>query len=78
MNPPEWHPWMDDAACAELPPDDWFPDHGDHWTAARAIDVCQGCAVRELCAEFGMGEIHGIYGGLTPRARAAIRRERAA
>lgn len=78
MNPPEWHPWMDDAACAELPPDDWFPDNGDHWANQRAIKVCEGCPVRAMCAEYGMEERYGVWGGLSPRARAAIRRERAA
>lgn len=74
MNPPEWHPWMDDAACAELPPDLWFADTA-HWADTRkAVEVCGGCPVRELCLAYGMDERFGVYGGKTVAQRAQLRR----
>lgn len=78
MNPPEWHPWMDDAACAELPPDMWFADT-THWADTRkAIEVCDTCPVKTLCADYGRDEKWGVYGGLTARDRAAQRRREVA
>lgn len=46
--------------------------------AARAF--CEGgvpCPVREQCLEFGMGDRHGIYAGMGPDEREALRERRA-
>ncbi len=85
--PPEWaslgrpHSWQ--ARCAEgtLDPDEWFPvglgTSSARQEAAAAIAVCATCLVRAECLEFSLehwkiGQ-HGIWGGLVPGERAALR-----
>lgn len=41
----------------------------------EAKKVCMGCQYRIECAEWGIKhEIHGLWGGLTPRERQRMRR----
>jgi hypothetical protein len=76
------------ALCADgtLDPDEWFPVSTDAEAARReaagAIVVCGACSVRDACLELSMrhwriGQ-HGVWGGLVPAERAAIRRQRLA
>jgi hypothetical protein len=72
------------ARCADstLDPDQWFPvsaeaDKARH-EAAAAITVCTTCLVRTQCLELSLrswdiGQ-HGVWGGLVPADRAALRR----
>jgi hypothetical protein len=74
------------ARCADstLDPDQWFPvsaeaDKARH-EAAAAITVCTTCLVRTQCLELSLrhwdiGQ-HGVWGGLVPADRAALRRRR--
>ncbi len=75
-----------EACCADgaLDPDEWFPVSTDAKAARReaagAIAVCAACPVRDACLELSMrhwriGQ-HGIWGGLVPVERAAVRRQR--
>lgn len=57
---PAWHR---DAACREHVDLDWFP-HGGR-TAHALLDVCAACLVRVECADAGLHEGFGIWGGLT-------------
>lgn len=82
--------WQKQAACADIGPDVFTPDDdpdndlpaGPMYNAARPI--CAGCPVRAECLEFaldaeaGATPSHraGIYGGLSPRQRYAVYRER--
>jgi hypothetical protein len=71
------------ARCADstLDPDQWFPvsaeaDKARH-EAAAAITVCTTCLVRTQCLELSLrhwdiGQ-HGVWGGLVPADRAALR-----
>ena len=73
------------ARCADstLDPDQWFPvsaqaDKARH-EAAAAIAVCTTCLVRTQCLELSLrswdsGQ-HGVWGGLVPADRAALRRQ---
>lgn len=65
-------PWMERALCREIPdPDAFYPLPGDSKTAADAKAVCRLCDVREDCLSYALQhqEVHGVWGGLTPRAR---------
>jgi hypothetical protein len=74
------------ARCADstLDPDQWFPvsaeaDKARH-EAATAITVCTTCLVRTQCLELSLrhwdiGQ-HGVWAGLVPADRAAMRRRK--
>ena len=74
------------ARCADgtLDPDEWFPVSAEagkaRHEAAAAITVCTTCLVRTQCLELSLrhwdiGQ-HGVWGGLVPADRAAVRRRR--
>lgn len=72
------------ARCADasLDPDEWFPISIDveaaRREAARAIAICADCPVRDACLELSLRQWrtgqHGVWGGLVPAERAALRR----
>ena len=64
--------------CAEVGGEIWFPEQGgDQTNTLRAKNICHQCNHRLECAEWGIQkERHGIWGGLTPTQREAIRRKR--
>lgn len=68
--------WVEQANCRGLDPDLFFPRRGE--SAAHAIAVCQGCVVRTECLDFAVREriVHGIWGGMSERARRRARRQR--
>lgn len=73
--------WLDRAACLEHDPELWFQSGVGvsertelHWAAARA--VCAECPVRAECLEAHLSEADGMFGGLTPLERKALRRRR--
>lgn len=69
--------WMVHALCrttAEGRALDWFPTRGDKITEQRRI--CEQCPVQTACLEYGLREGHGIWGGLSERARRAERKAR--
>jgi hypothetical protein len=76
------------ARCADaaLDPDEWFPVSIDAEAARReatgAIAICAACPVRDACLELSLrhwtiGQ-HGVWGGLVPAERAALRSRRPA
>ena len=81
-----WARVIRNARCADssLDPDQWFPvsaeaDKARH-EAAAAIAVCVTCFVRTQCLELSLrswniGQ-HGIWGGMLPADRAALRRRK--
>lgn len=68
--------WRADALCAQTDPDLFHPETGQ--TSATAKRVCMGCPVRRQCLEHAVthGENVGVWGGMTPGQRKAIRRAR--
>lgn len=71
--------WRSEAVCATTDPELFFrdTDGGSSYMAARRI--CASCPVREACQDDAMsfeastaGRRYGMYGGLTPRERAAL------
>ena len=72
-----WEPWMDSALCAETAPEAFFPEGNQSTRDAMAI--CAACTVQAACLEYALrnNERHGIYGGLTARQRAQLKRNAA-
>lgn len=66
--------WRQAAACEGSPPDVFYPENEFETAAAKAI--CAQCPVRGICLETALRnkERYGIWGGLTPRERARLRR----
>jgi WhiB family redox-sensing transcriptional regulator len=67
--------WEDRARCKELgvPTRVFYAKR-----PAKARSVCAPCPVVEHCREYALiaPETHGVWGGLTPKERARIRRRR--
>ncbi len=72
----EPEPWMQDAMCAQVDPEIFFPPVGDHGSTNAARKVCGGCDVAAECLAFALRteQRHGIWGGLTRSQSAALRR----
>ena len=65
--------WMDDAACASVGSDLWFPERGGATRQAKLI--CHGCPVKAECLDYALehNEVFGIWGGLSTHERRALR-----
>ena len=70
--------WMQKAACRGQGFDAWFTIDEVGGEADAARQVCAGCPVRPECLDYALdGRIrHGLWGGLSPRERAALSRRR--
>ena len=68
--------WQAEALCREHDPDLWFPSKGQ--PTRPALLICGRCPVRAECLEHAITEgiDHGVWGGMTAQARAALRRAR--
>jgi WhiB family redox-sensing transcriptional regulator len=77
--------WQEQAACRDYDNVLFFgPDQGEselekQSREASAKAVCQRCPVSEPCLEFAMetNQKYGIWGGLTDKERASLKRRRA-
>jgi len=69
----EWTAW---AECAKPGATPMFPSDADTVAIEAAKDNCRACPVLVECLEAALkrGESWGIWGGLTPDERNAIRR----
>ncbi len=66
--------WMDEALCAQVDTDIFFPAKGGEVRTAKGI--CARCPVRAECLDFALeGSLDGIWGGTSPGERAAMRRK---
>jgi WhiB family redox-sensing transcriptional regulator len=61
-----------------MDPEIFFPTDG--LGVQRAAAICALCPAREACLEYALrnGIQHGVFGGVSERARVRLRRERAA
>lgn len=70
--------WRDRAACRGMSPNVFHPENHapKAWREARAI--CAGCEVRVECLRFAVdtGEMHGVWGGMSPKERLMFARDR--
>lgn len=66
------------ALCAQSDPELWFPERGG--SSVEAKRICMRCPERVDCLEGALerSEQYGIFGGLSERERARIRRQRRA
>lgn len=66
-------PWTEQAVCATVDPELWFPEVGGN--PADAIKICRTCPVISECLEAALkrNERFGVYGGLTERQRRKLR-----
>ena len=65
---------MDDALCAEVGTEMFFPEKGGSVRPAKRI--CGDCPVSAQCLQYALDE-HiewGIWGGLSPQERREVRR----
>ena len=74
---PLWPAWVDNALCAEIDTEIFFPTKGGTTAPARAI--CARCTVAAECLDFAMeleqeGARIGIFGGTSPKQRRALHR----
>lgn len=68
-------PWTRQAACAGSDPDLWFTDTRSPAAYTEAKAICDRCPVQPQCLDWAL-EIrttHGLWGGLTPHQRRALR-----
>jgi WhiB family redox-sensing transcriptional regulator len=65
--------WMDQALCAQVDPEAFFPDKGG--STRQAKQVCMSCLVRAECLDWALdhGERFGIWGGLSERERRKLK-----
>jgi WhiB family redox-sensing transcriptional regulator len=70
VTPPQW---SEGAVCAQTDPEVFYPDKGGSTTAAKRI--CRGCPVMAECLQYAVDnrETFGVWGGLSPRERQALR-----
>ena len=66
--------WQDDALCAEVDGELFFPEKGGDVSPAKR--VCMACRVRRECLDYALdhGERFGIWGGLSERQRRLMKR----
>lgn len=76
--------WQEEALCRSYDNILFFGDEGEselekQTREARAKSVCKMCPVLEPCLEFAMetNQKYGIWGGLTSKERASLKRRRA-
>lgn len=65
--------WQDDALCAQVAGDMFFPEQGG--SAASAMAICAACPVRAQCLQFALDNhiTEGIFGGMPPIKRRKYR-----
>lgn len=69
------YPYLTDAACEGVDSELFYAEGGA--AIARAKGICGNCEVRDRCLDWGIKrEEFGVWGGMTARERAAIRRQR--
>lgn len=78
-------PWFEDAACRSAAVQEAIAEGRVSFyvstarrsrrdlRARRALKVCALCPVRVECAEYGAGELFGIWGGTTEAERTSAR-----
>jgi WhiB family redox-sensing transcriptional regulator len=76
--------WQEEASCRAYDNLVFFGEEGEselekQAREARAKAICRACPVLEPCLEFAMetNQKYGIWGGLTDKERASLKRRRA-
>jgi len=68
--------WMQDALCAQVGGDLWFPE-GQGATAAPAKNICARCPVASPCLQYALDNNFGysIYAGTNIHQRNQIKKD---
>lgn len=69
---PKWQ----DALCAEVDPEIFFPIKGSAQSQAfKAKSICRKCPIIDKCLSYAVKhtDLEGIWGATTPREREIIR-----
>ncbi len=76
--------WQEEALCRQHENIIFFGDEGEselekQGRESRAKAICRTCPVQDPCLEFAMdtNQKYGIWGGLTSKERASLKRRRA-
>lgn len=61
--------WHEDALCASVGDDLWFPEKGE--SPKEAMKICRSCPVRAECLDYALTwrQNFGVWGALTERGR---------
>ncbi|MEE3126377.1 MAG: WhiB family transcriptional regulator [Actinomycetota bacterium] len=67
--------WVDDALCAQIDTDGFFPE-GRGANTRFAKSICAQCPVTEKCLQYALdnGERFGVWGGKSERERRKLER----
>lgn len=68
--------WQDDALCAQIDPEAFFPEKGGSTRSAKKI--CRSCEVQGECLEYALetSQRFGIWGGMSERERHKLEKQR--
>lgn len=71
-------PWTQDALCAQIGGDHWYPEKGEARRIREAKMVCRMCPVVAECLSFALdkNERYGVWGAKSERERRKLRRTR--
>jgi len=74
----EPYKWMNDALCAQVGGEIFFPEKGSD--SGQAKRTCSRCDVRLECLSYALDEgmAYGVWGGMTERERRKMRARRVA
>ena len=66
--------WADQALCAEVDPEIFFPEKGG--SSREAKRICSECSVRIECLNYALrrDERYGVWGGMSERERRRLKR----
>lgn len=75
-DPERGEDWREQALCAQVDPDLWFPEKGSQTHASKK--VCAACPVAAQCLEWAVThkQREGVWGGKSDQERRAIERQR--
>ena len=67
--------WYQKAACRDLGPDMFYTTRGGNIAQREAVEKCEQCPVRINCLVSALhnADRHGVWGGLSERARRPLR-----
>ncbi|MEU2429276.1 MULTISPECIES: WhiB family transcriptional regulator [unclassified Streptomyces] len=72
--PDEEFSWQENALCAQVGPEFFFPAPGS--STREAKQLCRACEGRVACLEYALAndERFGVWGGMSEKERGRLRR----
>ena len=63
--------WLDDAACAGVPTEIFFPYYHTRESTVEARNICKTCKVVKQCLQYAIDVPidFGVWGGMLPNER---------